>query len=296
MPEVTLAMDGSRAALGAAPGHELVVDSVRLAYDDDGVGPPVVCLHAIGHGAADFAHLRTHLRARHRVLALDWPGHGRSAADRVPASAARYADLLAGFLEGLRLPPAILIGNSIGGAASVRVAAGQPDRVRALVLENPGGCDRVDRLTRLVTGAMARFFAAGVRGAWWYPRAFAAYYRMVLPAAAAATQRARIVAAGRESAGVLAEGWQSFGRADADQRDLLAAIACPVLVAWAERDRVLQLRRNLPGLQRVPRLRLVRFAAGHAAHLETPEAFESELDAFLEELGEADRADLARAL
>jgi len=118
----------------------------------------------------------------------------------------------------------------------------------------------------------------------------------VLPAAAAAPQRARIVAAGRESAPVLAEAWRSFGRAEADQRDLLPAITCPVLIAWAERDRVLQLRRNLPGLQRLARMRLVRFAAaGHAAHLETPERFASELDAFLGELGDENLTALAQA-
>jgi pimeloyl-ACP methyl ester carboxylesterase len=44
------------------------------------------------------------------------------------------------------------------------------------------------------------------------------------------------------------------------------------------------------------RLRLVRFAAaGHAAHLETPERFASELDAFLGELGDENLAALAQA-
>src|SRR3989442_4919142 len=84
-------MTTRRAAVGAtAPWREAQVDGVRLAYDDDGSGPAIVCLHAIGHGAGDFA-LRTRLRGRYRFVALDWPGQGNSADDHQPASAGRYA-------------------------------------------------------------------------------------------------------------------------------------------------------------------------------------------------------------
>src|SRR5512144_1156742 len=91
--------DGARRqALGATQPHRVTIDGVRLAYDEEpGPDPPVVCLHAIGHGASDFTAIRDHLRGRHRILALDWPGHGCSDGDRVPASAARYAALLAGW-------------------------------------------------------------------------------------------------------------------------------------------------------------------------------------------------------
>jgi 4,5:9,10-diseco-3-hydroxy-5,9,17-trioxoandrosta-1(10),2-diene-4-oate hydrolase len=271
-----------RAALGAARPHRTVeVEGTVLAYDDEGAGPVVVCLHAIGHGASDFARLRTRLAATHRVVALDWPGHGHSAADRLPASAARYADLLARTLDALGIARAVLVGNSIGGAAAIRYAALHSERVRALVLENPGGLDRADRLARVVCGAMAAFFAAGARGAAWYPAAFAAYYRLVLQRAPAAAQRARIVAAARELAPLLAEAWQSFAAPDADLRPLAPRLACPVLVAWATRDRFVQLRRSLPAIRRIPHAQVERFAAGHAAHLETPDAFEGAVDRFV---------------
>jgi 4,5:9,10-diseco-3-hydroxy-5,9,17-trioxoandrosta-1(10),2-diene-4-oate hydrolase len=259
-----------------------MVDGVSLAFDDEGDGPPVVCLHAIGHGAADFARLRAHLRGRHRVIALDWPGQGASAADHVPASAGRYADLLAGFLDAARVDRAVLVGNSIGGAVAMRYAHRHPERVRALVLENPGGLDAATDLAgRVAIGAMVRFFAAGVRRAWWYPRAFAAYYRMVLSGAPAAAQRRRIVESAREIVPVLHEAWRSFGMPDADIRALAPAIACPVLLAWATRDQFIQLRRCRPAIERFPDARVETFPAGHAAHLETPEAFEASLDRFL---------------
>jgi len=275
-----------RAAVGArADGPTATVAGVRLAYDDTGHGPALVCLHAIGHGAGDFAGLAARFADRYRVLALDWPGQGRSQPDAVPPSVARYTELLGGWLDGLGIERAVLIGNSIGGAVAVRYAASQPRRVRGLVVENAGGFDRVDRLARTVTGGMARFFAAGSRRAGWFPFAFAAYYRMVLPCRPATAQRARIVASAYEIAPLLRDAWRSFGAPAADQRELAARIECPVLVAWAVRDRMLQLRRNLPGLRRMPRMELQRFRAGHAPHLETPEEFEAALGKFLASLG-----------
>jgi len=273
-----------RCAVGAsAPYGEVVVDGVRLAYDDEGDGPPLVCLHAIGHGASDFAGLRRRLAGRHRVIALDWPGHGASDDDRVPASAGRYAVLLAGVLDALRVERPIILGNSIGGAVAIRFAAAHPDRVRALVLANPGGLDRGGggRLNRAVTGMMARFFAAGARGARWYPAAFAAYYRLVLTEPAARDQRDRIVAQGADVARVLNEAWHSFGDPDADVRALAPTVTCPVLFAWAARDRINQLARCRAAIERFPDARLETFRAGHAAFLEAPDAFAAALDAFL---------------
>jgi 4,5:9,10-diseco-3-hydroxy-5,9,17-trioxoandrosta-1(10),2-diene-4-oate hydrolase len=227
------------------------------------------------------------------VIALDWPGHGRSAEDRGPAGAARYAEIAERFADALGLRDVVLVGNSIGGAVAIQLAAKRPDLVRALVLADAGGLDRVDVLTRAVTRGMAAFFAAGARGARWYPRAFALYYGLVLSAPAAAPQRVRIVAAAREMAPRLAEAWRSFGESDADLRDVAAALACPVLVAWAKRDRVLQLWRSHPAIRRIPGARLELFDGGHAPFLECPDAFAAALREFLDGLPPAGADDTA---
>jgi pimeloyl-ACP methyl ester carboxylesterase len=272
----------TRQALGAhPPWHVVVVDGVRLAYTDDGAGAAIVCLHAIGHGAGDFSRLREQLRLHYRVVTLDWPGHGNSGDDRLPASAARYAALLGGFLAAVDAGPAVLIGNSIGGTVAIRHAAVHPADVRALVLANPGRLDRTDVLTPIFTRLMARFFTAGARGARWYPRAFAAYYRLVLPAPAAAAHRARIVAAARDVAPVLAQAWRSFGMAEAEVGSLAARVTCPVLFTWARRDWINQLSRARAAIARFPNARLETFEAGHCAFLESPVEFDESLRRFL---------------
>ena len=123
------------------------------------------------------------------------------------------------------------------------------------MLENPGGLDRTDDLVaRTAIRAMIAFFAAGARGASWFPAAFAAYYRMVLQRGAAAEERRRIVASAREIAPLLRDAWSGFGEPEADLRHRFAGA------------------------------RLETFPAGHAPHLETPDEFESVLERFLEPL------------
>ncbi|HSV06310.1 MAG TPA: alpha/beta hydrolase [Candidatus Binatus sp.] len=274
----------ARTALGAS-GHRVTIDGVSLAFDEEGAGPDVVCLHAIGHGAADFVRLRRRLCDRYRVLALDWPGQGNSGDDHVPASAVRYASLLEGFLAATGVTRPVLIGNSIGGAVALRHAAQHPDRVTGLVLENPGGLAATDDvLSRTALAAMARFFAAGARGAGWFPWAFAAYYRLfVLQRAAAAQQRRAIVASAFEIAPVLEQAWRSFATPESDVRTLVSRITCPVLFAWGARDQFVQLGRSLPAIRQFANARLEKFPVGHAAHLETPAALEALVEGFLAE-------------
>ena len=152
------------------------------------------------------------------------------------------------------------------------------------MLANPGGLDRVDALTGPVTRLMARFFSAGARGARWYPRAFAAYYRFVLSQPAAAAQRQRIVASATEVAPLLAQAWRSFGTPDNDVRPLAPGITCPVLFTWATGDRINQLKRCRPAIEQFPNARLETFRGGHAAFLEDPEAFGAALERFLSTL------------
>ncbi len=280
-------MINKRIELGAtAPFRQVEVDGVKLTYNDDGFGPAIVCLHAIAHGAGDFAELREHLKNRNRVLALDWPGHGRSESDHEPASARRYARVLASFMDAVNIERAVLIGNSIGGAAALLHAHAYPERVRGLVVEDPGGLvSNSDFATRLALRLMISFFRAGARGTWWFPSAYRAYYKRVLSNPRAAAQRVKIASAAAEMAPILTEAWTSFAAPEADTRALVPEISCPVLVAWANNDLIVQWKRNEPVVRRFPDVRVEIFDAGHAAHLESPQEFAATVDRFLAEIG-----------
>jgi 4,5:9,10-diseco-3-hydroxy-5,9,17-trioxoandrosta-1(10),2-diene-4-oate hydrolase len=272
-----------REEIGVPAGSPLVeIDGVRLAVAREGRGPALVCLHAVGHGAGDFEALTTALKDRFEIVRIDWPGQGRSGPDRVPASAARYAMLLAGVIDRLGLVETILLGNSIGGAAAILYAAQHP--VRALVLCDTGGLVPVNALVRTVCSLLHRFFAAGARGVWWYRPLFARYYQMVLPMPEAAAQRRRILAAGSELAPVLAEAWASFGRPEADIRAVAEALTVPVWFAWGKRDRVIPVSQCRPCIERMKTATVTAFEAGHAAFLEQPAAFTEAFLGFVDRL------------
>ena len=69
----------------------------KVAYSDVGEGPAVVLLHATLHDRHDFDPIVAPLSRDHRVIALDWPGHGESPApvSNYQPTADSFADVLA---------------------------------------------------------------------------------------------------------------------------------------------------------------------------------------------------------
>src|SRR5689334_19158933 len=112
-----------------------------LNYEETGQGLPLVLLHANPGDHRDFAAIIERLAREYRVLALDWPGYGNSPAPNPArsASAMFFAEVLQDFVEALELKRAIIMGNSVGGYAALRLALAQPEKVAALILISTGG-------------------------------------------------------------------------------------------------------------------------------------------------------------
>jgi 4,5:9,10-diseco-3-hydroxy-5,9,17-trioxoandrosta-1(10),2-diene-4-oate hydrolase len=278
-----------RIALAVAePRRDVTVRGVPLAIhasDPSGAKPVIVALHAIGHGGGDFAAFEAAFSARFRVITVDWPGHGASGPDVEPASARRYAELLLSLLDVLHVERPILFGNSIGGAAAISVAQQHPERVRALVLCNPGGLDPGGFFAGLFIDHLVSRFERGVAGEERFRDWFAGYYEDVLLGDEARVRRDAIVAAGYESAPRLVEAWKSFARPDADLRAGLPSLRMPVFVGWAMRDGLVQWGRNREAVETIPGVKLVRFErSGHAPFLEESGEFNRAVAPFLEGL------------
>lgn len=275
-----------RQAIGAPdPVQTLRVNGSALVVKRWGAGRPVLCLHAVGHGSGDFEGLAVRLAdgpgEAFELIAVDWPGQGRSPSDGLGVRAARYADLALGVADQLALERPIVIGNSIGGAAALIAAARQPDRFGGLVLCNPGGLVPIDPFARVALRRMAAFFDAGARGAFWFPAVFAAYYRsLVLTGAEAGAQRERIIAAATELAPLLADAWRGFEVADADIRALVPDVRIPVWLAWCRGDQFVSWGRSRAAALRFPDCQLSLFAGSHCAFLENPHQFTLEFRAF----------------
>jgi len=272
-----------RSAVGAQEPRKYVsLEAIPISYmDSGGTGSVLLCLHAIGHGARDFETLSRRLSPQYRVIAMDFPNHGNSGTDSEPASGTRYTELLSEFIERLDLESVTLLGNSIGGAVAIRYTQLHPERVRALVLCDSGGLGSPDEISRVFIGAFVQFFAAGRRGAFWYPWAFDKYYRKVLLKEPASEERERIVRTAYEIAPTLEQAWRSFAKPEENLLPILHKVRCPVLLAWAKDDFVLALKHNEPSFQQFPDHHLEVFEGGHAAFLEDPDRFEQSLRRFL---------------
>lgn len=268
------------------PGVSLVAAAgARVACRRRGRGRPIVCLHAVGHDARDFDGLAERLGHAGEIIAVDWPGHGDSPADPHPPGSRRYGAILAELLEALDLKDVVLLGNSVGGGAAIVTAAAQPERVAGLVLCDSSGLVGYSWLLRLICRRQARFFARGEKGDPSFASAYRRYYeRTVLTGARAAARREEIIRAGSRLAPLLRQAWLGFGEPQADLRDLVTAVRCPVLIAWARRDRVIPWRFAKAGAKRFAQHRVERFEGSHSAFLEAPDAFDEALLRFLASL------------
>jgi 4,5:9,10-diseco-3-hydroxy-5,9,17-trioxoandrosta-1(10),2-diene-4-oate hydrolase len=269
-----------RAALGAqAPFETVDAGGTKLAVMRRGKGRPLVCLHAIAHGARDFETLAEKVGDVFEVIAVDWPGHGLSPDDGRAPGAAHYSQVLSHLLDALKLERPILLGNSIGGAAALQVAASRGD-LGGLVLCNAGGLRKVDGVARFAIARMVSFFRAGEMGKKWFGPAYRFYYsRLVLPLAPQA-HRERIIAAGYELAPLLRQAWESFARPDADARHLVAKANCPILFAWAKSDRLIPWPASKKAAMTAKNGTVALLKGGHSAFVEDADDFARVLRAF----------------
>jgi 3-oxoadipate enol-lactonase len=126
-----------RSAPGMADNGAIEVGGVRLAYQAWGSpdAPPLVALHALGEGAADWDTVAPAFARHWRVYAPDLRGHGASDWPGDYSVELMRADVL-GFLDALALDRVDLIGHSMGGLVAYLLAGQSPERVGGLVLED----------------------------------------------------------------------------------------------------------------------------------------------------------------
>jgi pimeloyl-ACP methyl ester carboxylesterase len=97
-------------------------------------GALFLLVHAAGSNAGMWRRQWEGLGASHSVVALDLPGHGRSAGIEGRSSVEAYADVVERFVTAVRLRPLVLVGRSMGGAIGIALAARRPAFLRGLVL------------------------------------------------------------------------------------------------------------------------------------------------------------------
>jgi pimeloyl-ACP methyl ester carboxylesterase len=111
---------------------------MNVRYVRRGQGPPVILIHGLASSLYTWAEVIVPLSEHFEVIAPDLPGFGGSSqpADLVFAD---YPETVAGLMEALGIPKAHFVGNSLGGAVSLLLAARQRDLVDHVVVLDSAG-------------------------------------------------------------------------------------------------------------------------------------------------------------
>jgi pimeloyl-ACP methyl ester carboxylesterase len=244
-------------------------------------GTPVVFVHGAGGRAERWArNLDALAAAGYHAYAPDLPGHGFAAkGPGVACSVPAYRDFLAGFVDAIGAAQAVLIGTSLGGHVAAAYAAGNPGRVRALVLAGSLGLVPVGVEARLrVQAGLADQGREGIR---------AKLQRIFLDASLVTDETVEEDFRVNNSPGAK-ESFAALGRYVAERLDddvvgaQLAAAGLPTLLVWGEQDRSVDLSVGKAAAGVIPGARLVVLPdAGHAPYFERPEAFNRAVIDFL---------------
>ena len=130
---------GTPGAVADLPADARPTDALTVHRSGDPDAPTVVLLHGVTDSGTTWPDLLTHWGDRYDVHAPDLRGHG-SSPRFTPAQMAYAPEVLVADVVALldALPePVALVGHSLGGVTALRVALVRPEKVRALVVEDP---------------------------------------------------------------------------------------------------------------------------------------------------------------
>jgi pimeloyl-ACP methyl ester carboxylesterase len=115
-------------------GQYAEVNGINLYFETHGAGRPLILLHG-GLGSGEmFGPVLPALAERHRVIAVDLQGHGRTADIDRPVDVRLMADDIAALIDHLGLDKPDLVGYSLGGGVALHTAAKYPALVGRLVV------------------------------------------------------------------------------------------------------------------------------------------------------------------
>lgn len=274
-----------RQVLDGLPVDErrLDVRGVATSVLQGGKGEPVVLLHGgIPAGGLVWWRVLPSLAESHRLVVPDLPGLGESEI----AEGGLDAGLVGGWLEELIratcAEPPVLVAHSAPGALATRFAVERGDRLRGLVLVDPGGIHRAGLPPPRVLLAVLRSTARPS------DRAFHGFMRRVMLDVDRVRQEderwpafVRYVLA-RAALPTVKRTMRQVGKAGlrgAIPEPELARIDVPVALIWGRHDRLtpLGIGEGLGGALGWP-LHVVE-DAGHLPHVEQPRAFTDALGA-----------------
>jgi pimeloyl-ACP methyl ester carboxylesterase len=267
------------------------LDGWRVNVVEIGSGPALVFVHGLAGSWTNWLENICEFADDHRVIALDLPGFGASELTSEPISIRGYARLLEALCAEFQIASAAVVGNSMGGLVAAELALSHPQRVERLCLVSAAGIS----LEKLPLGHALKVLGP-------FERVLSFHGRMIAAQAGRLARRSRLrqltllhafAHPDRLPAPLAAEVLTGAGRPGLlpglramsayPIRERVSEIACPTLVVWGARDRLVPVKdadefeRLIPGARKV-----IYPDTGHVPQIERPACFNEDLRAFLE--------------
>ncbi|NNC87106.1 MAG: alpha/beta fold hydrolase [Akkermansiaceae bacterium] len=282
-----------RRALRPRKGHVEISASERLACFDsqspragNRPGPPILLLHGFTADKGSWLRMVRQLGKNHRVIALDFAGHGASSNaaddDYGRVRQAERAHLLA---AQLHLGTYHVVGHSMGGAVAATLAIAHPEEVLSLGLISPAGLPdpHTAEFNALLAKGVNPLVVSGnwsggerirfvTNGPWWL-HLFARCFSGVL------SRRAR------ERAPLYLRMFEQLGQEAPLAATDLQGIRQPTFLLWGTGDRVLDPARAEEFESNIPDIHVERREGiGHTPGVEEPRRTAKAYLAFLQSL------------
>jgi pimeloyl-ACP methyl ester carboxylesterase len=269
------------------------VNTIELAPEQASDAQPLVFVHGLSGSWQNWLEQLPVFAAERRVITFDLPGFGYSPMPEQKLSIAGYARLIDQLFAQLGVDAAAVVGNSMGGFIGAELAISFPQRVERLVLVSAAGLSTHEHRgsTRVLPAMRRAERILMASGAWAATRSDAVARRARLRDAALGVvirhpDRLPAALAAEQIRGAGKPGFMQGLEAVLDYaiRERLGEIACPTLIVWGERDRLINVRDADVFAELIPNSRKVVFDdTGHMSMLEHPERFNPLLEQFLAE-------------
>lgn len=264
-----------------------------VSYTEAGSGELLLLIHGMAGRAENWHSVIEPLALRSRVIAPDFPGHGRSAPGGGDYSLGSLASGLRDLMLTLGHERATLVGHSLGGGVAMQFTYQFPEMVERLVLVSSGGLGPdVSPILRAAALPGADLFIAATAGVGQRagsllgrglgalglrPSADVAEVARGYASLADPERRKAFLATLRAVVGTEGQRVAALDR-------LYLAEALPLLIIWGDRDPIIPVSHAEEAHREFPNSRLeVLEGVGHVPQLESPGSFIATLQRFLDE-------------
>lgn len=233
-------------------------ENLQVNYIRKGNGKTLVFLHGWGAEIGTFTHLMDELSKSYDVVAIDFPGFGKSEEPQTPWNLDEYAKMTLAFINDHNIVNPILIGHSFGGRVSIKLS--QLMLVDKIILINSAGIKPKRKANYYVRVYGYKFFrnVASLPLLKWMLKEPLEAYREIYSSS-------DYKQASPKMKQVLSK------VVNEDLRDLLPNIKVPVLLIWGDQDTSTPLQDAQIMEKLIPDAGLVVFeGAGHFSYIEQP--------------------------